>query len=293
MEISAETAYNEVINYENPFMSVRIFDQRHLKDGGTKWHYHKELEILVIEEGLLEIQIEDDIYNVREGDVVIIGAKQLHRDRVFEKHGLSYIVFQFDIEPYLENSTLPYYRAVSDPGFALHKLNYIFQENEAVRSHVRGSVRDILREVREKQTGYEIAVSMQIKSIILALLRHDNRRLLQMKEYGELLRLKPVLDYVEAHLEDKIQVEDVSKIANVSYYYFVKYFKKVMGMSFLEYVNYKKIKKAERILLTQDVSVSQAADSIGMPNMAHFYKVFRKYNNCSPNEYRKKMDWRN
>ena len=84
-------------------------------------------------------------------------------------------------------------------------------------------------------------------------------------------------------------MEEVCRIANVSYYYFVKYFKKVMGMSFLEYVNFKKIKKAERMLLTQDVSVTQVADSIGMPNMAHFYKVFKKYNQCSPNEYRKKM----
>ncbi|MNY48019.1 HTH-type transcriptional activator Btr [compost metagenome] len=113
-----------------------------------------------------------------------------------------------------------------------------------------------------------------------------------MKEQGELLRLKPVLDYVEAHLGDKIQVEEVSRIANVSYYYFVKYFKKVMGMSFLEYVNYKKIKKAERILLTKDVSVSQVAESIGMPNMAHFYKMFKKINQCSPNEYRKKREWK-
>lgn len=292
MEVTQEKAYNELIKYENPFMSVRIFKNAIQKDGGTRWHYHKEIEILTVQEGLLDITVEDDRYLMESGDVLIIGAKELHKDRYYEeKGGIRCTVFQFDIEQYLENSTLPYYRAISEASFPLHKLNYIFQESAEIRSKVGKAVQDIFREAQEKREGYEMAVSLLIKTIVLALLRSDTQKLIRLKEQGEILRLKPVLDYVEAHLSDKIQVEDVCRIANVSYYYFVKYFKKVMGMSFLEYVNFKKIKKAERILLTRDVSVSQVAEGIGMPNMAHFYKVFKKYNNCSPNEYRKKMEW--
>ena len=78
-------------------------------------------------------------------------------------------------------------------------------------------------------------------------------------------------------------------MANVSYHYFVKLFRKTMGLSFLEYVNYKKIKRAERILLTKDLSIAQVGEEIGMTNMAHFYKMFKKHNQCSPNEYRKKL----
>ena len=108
-----------------------------------------------------------------------------------------------------------------------------------------------------------------------------------------MIRLKPVLDYIDANIEHKIQVEDASRVVNVSYYYFVKYFKKVLGMSFLEYVNFKKIKMAERYLLTKDMSIAEVGEAIGMPNMAHFYKLFKKFNDCSPNEYRKKMqEWR-
>ncbi|WP_438446166.1 helix-turn-helix domain-containing protein [Gorillibacterium sp. sgz5001074] len=291
MQLTPEQAYNEKIAYENPFMSVRVFELDAKGDGGTKWHYHKELEIIIIRDGLLELDVEDDHYTLQSGDVVLIGAKELHRDRSFAEHGLSYIVFQFDIEQYLENSTLPYYRAISDPGFPLHRLNYIFRENPEARRTLFETIKEIQQEVKEKREGYEMAVSLLIKRIVLVLLRGDSRKLIRLKEQGELLRMKPVLDYVEAHLDERIQVEDACRVANVSYFYFVKYFKKVMGMSFLEYVNYKKIKKAERILLTQDVSVAQAAESIGMPNMAHFYKVFKKINQISPNEYRKKRGW--
>jgi AraC-like DNA-binding protein len=291
MDLSQANAYNEPIPYENPFMSVNIFQSESARDGGSRWHYHKEIEILCILDGLLDITVEDDSYTMTGGDVLIIGARELHRDRFYAKHGLSYIVFQFDIEQYLENSTLPYYRAISEPGFPLHKLNYIFKEQPQAGKKVLEAVKSIFQEVSDKQEGYEMAVSLLIKSIILTLLRNDTEKLIRLKDQGEVMRLKPVLDYVELHLGGKIQVEDVCRIANVSYYYFVKYFKKVMGMSFLEYVNYKKIKKAERILLTSDASVTQVADSIGMPNMAHFYKVFKKHNQCSPSEFRKKMEW--
>ncbi|MBT2291804.1 hypothetical protein J7E73_22270, partial [Paenibacillus albidus] len=54
-------------------------------------------------------------------------------------------------------------------------------------------------------------------------------------------------------------------------------------------VNYKKIVNAELILLTRDVSVLETASLVGMPNMASFYKIFYKYIQCSPKEFRKKL----
>lgn len=294
MEIPSEKAHNEQIDYENPFLSMKIYQNYRLTDSAAKWHYHKELEILAVLDGYLDLYVENDTFRLNKGDVVLIGASQLHRDRCYRDSQLNYIVFQFDVQQYFENSTMPYYRFFSEPSFPLHRLNYIFQENEEAKNTVYQSVEEIFHEVKEKQEGYEIAVSMIIKRIILTLLRGDTRKMIDLTENTDLLRLKPVLDYIDNNLSAKIQVEEASRIANISYYYFVKYFKKVLGMSFLEYVNYKKIKLAERILLTKDVSVSQVAEEIGMPNMAHFYKVFKKHHNCSPNDFRKKMiEWTN
>lgn len=292
MEFSNEEAYNEKVPYENPFLSMRIFQNRNDKDRVTNWHYHKELEFLVVLDGILDVYVEEDFFPMKKGDVLLIGSSQLHRDRSYRVPGLDYIVLQFDIRQYFENSTLPYYRFFAEPGFPLSRLNYIFQEKEAVRQAVVESIRNILGEARSKQEGYEMAVSLHIKQIILTILRNDARHMINLNENADLIRLKPVLDYIEQNLSGKIQVEEASRIANISYYYFVKYFKKVLGMSFLEYVNHQKIKLAERYLLTKDVSVAQVAEAVGMPNMAHFYKVFKKYNRYSPNEFRRKRsEW--
>ncbi|CAM4068429.1 AraC family transcriptional regulator [Paenibacillus alkaliterrae] len=279
--------YNEKVAYENPLLSLRIFQTMRDDDGYTNWHYHKQLELLLILEGSLDVYVDEESFHLCPGDVVLIGASELHRDR--SARSLDYIVLQFDLEPFFDQSTIPYMRYFSETQKPLSKANYIFAESNAVKKQAASYIRQILTEATRKETGYELAVSVLIKQILLLLLRNDSRKVLIEQDNFDRMRLKPVIDYVENHLMDRIQVEEVCKIANMSYYYFVKYFKKTIGLSFTEYVNYRKVKWAERILLTKDLSISEVGERIGMPNMAHFYKMFKKYNDCSPKQFQRKM----
>ncbi|MUT65834.1 AraC family transcriptional regulator [Paenibacillus sp. NEAU-GSW1] len=282
--------YNEKVVYENPLLSLRIFQTNRNQHILSNWHYHKQLELLYIAKGKLDFYVEDKVFQLQSEDVVIVGASQLHRDRSLTH--LDYIVLQFDLEPFFDHSTIPYMRYFSETENPLSEANYIFQENAPVKQEVGSCIRQLLEEATRKDIGYELAVSMLIRKILLLLLRNDNRKVLAEQDAFDRVRLKPVLDYVEDRLNERIQVEEVCKIANMSYYYFVKFFKKTIGMSFTEYVNYRKIKWAERLLLTKDISISDVGERIGMPNMAHFYKMFKKYNDCSPKQFQRKMlEW--
>ncbi len=285
---SALEVYNEKVLYENPLLSLRIFQSQREDNLLINWHYHRELELLLVQSGSMEVFVEEDVFRLEAGDVAIIGANQLHRDRSSADR-LDYIVLQFDLEQFFDHSTMPYMRYFTETNHPLSQVNYIFKENSSVKEAIADCVREILSEATVKQTGYELAVNMLIKKILLLMLRNDKRKVLAEQEDFDRVRLRPVLSFVEQHLTDRIQVEEVCKLANMSYYYFVKYFKKSIGLSFTEYVNYRKIKWAERILLTKDLSVSEVGDRIGMPNMAHFYKMFKKYNDCSPKEFQKRM----
>lgn len=279
---------NEKVVYENPLLSLRVFQSMRYNNFLIDWHYHRELELLLVSSGTMEVYVGEESYKLQTGDVVMIGANQLHRDRSLGE-ALDYIVLQFDLEEFFDHSTMPYIRYFSETGTPVNQANYIFQENTSVKNDIANCMREILEEVSQKQTGYELAVNLLIKKIMLLLLRNDSRKVLAEQEDFDRTRLKPVLTFIEQHLQERIQVEEVCKLANMSYYYFVKYFKKSIGLSFTEYVNYRKIKWAERILLTKDLSISEVGDRIGMPNMAHFYKMFKKYNHCSPKEFQKRM----
>lgn len=287
-EVPGLQPVQEEIEYENPLLSLKIWQAVRHDKYSYKWHYHPECELLLVQNGRLDVDVHGETYRMEPGDVVILGSRQLHSDRSFDGL-LEYIVLQFDLQSFFDQSTIPYLQYFNETKVPLSAMNYIFHENLQARSDAAACIREILEEAQHKDTGYELAVNMLIKKLLLILLRNDTKGLLAGQDRVERIRLKPVLDFVETRLDDRIAVEDVCRLANMSYYYFVKFFKKVMGMSFTEYVNFRKIKRAEQLLLTRDLSVTEVGDRIGMANMAHFYKMFKRFNGYSPKEFQRKM----
>lgn len=281
--------YHEKVAYENPLVPLKIYDHRKVTNFWNDWHCHKQVEMLYILRGRLDVYVEKQRYLLGDGDVVLIGSNQLHRDH---SHGVEYIVFQFDCNQYFDPTTVPYFKLFMDSRVALNELNYLFRENEEAKQSVIACILDIFKEMRDKSYGYEMAASLQIRQLLLTMLRFDSRKILSIKNQTDIARLKPVLDYIEKHTNAKITIKEASRMTNISYSHFVTYFKKVMGMSFVDYVNYHRIKMAERILLTEDVSIEEAGVRVGMENRGHFYRIFRKFNDCSPKEYCNKMkEW--
>lgn len=287
-------AINEEVVYQNPLLFLKIWE---IQVGSPyfgipetwPWHYHKEVEFLAVTEGHLGIQTKHDYYLLGPGDVLMLGSSQLHRTHKNSSEGLRYVVFQVDLSQHFDQSTMPYLHCFSELTQPLGTLNYIFRENAAARQEAFALITDIFGESQTRQRGYEMAISSAIKRLMLLMMRSDTRGVLRGSDESGLMRLRPALDYVDRHLGERIAVEDVCSLLNLSYHYFIKYFKKAMGLSFVDYVNYKRVKKAERLLLTRDLSIMEVAFEVGIPNMAQFYKLFKRHNNCSPKEFRQRM----
>ncbi|WP_326998745.1 cupin domain-containing protein [Cohnella kolymensis] len=110
-------ATREKIEYENPLLSLKIWQMTRSDPGYINWHYHPECELLLVQTGRLEIDLSDESYTMESGDVVILGNSQLHRDRNTGGGLLDYIVLQFDLHTF--------FRPEYDP------LPAVFQRNES------------------------------------------------------------------------------------------------------------------------------------------------------------------
>ncbi len=84
----------------------------------------------------MDVYIDEEYFRLNAGDVAIIGAKQLHRDRSIG-FPLDYVVLQFDLEEFFDHSTMPYMRYFSETKNPLSRANYIFQENKAANKESR------------------------------------------------------------------------------------------------------------------------------------------------------------
>lgn len=285
-------AINEKVIYQNPLLFLKIWE---IADQQTSilekhpWHYHKEVEFLAVMEGHLGIQSKRDYVVLGPGDVMVLGASQPHRSHKPLTEALHYVVFQIDLVKHFDQSTMPYLYCFSELTLPLDELNYIFEVNEPAKREAYAFIMEIFKESQTRSRGYEIAISSTIKRLLLLLLRSDSRNVLNYTEETELNRLRPVLDYINSHLNDKLCVEDACHLLNLSYHYFIKYFKKTMGVSFVDYVNYKRIKRSELLLLTTELSIMDVSFEVGISNMAQFYKLFKRHNQCSPREFKQRM----
>ncbi|GMK48627.1 AraC family transcriptional regulator [Paenibacillus glycanilyticus] len=289
---NVQEQFQEPIHYQNQHLCIKAWqftDESKPGPSNRRWHYHKEVELILVQNGSMNLHTPGHCYALDAGDVAIVGSSQLHLSQKTSDGPLIYIVLHVDLQRYFDPAMMMYYRHFSELVRPLEELNYIFRENAAARLEMAGILTGIHEEMIGKRKGYEIAASMHIKHLLLTLLRHDSRGLLQSYEFVDDTVMRPVLDYVSRHLSERIDMDEVSRIARMNYSYFSKYFKKAVGVSFVDYVNRQRILKAAHRLVAEPASVSSIAASVGIENMAHFYELFKRYNGCTPKEYARRL----
>lgn len=104
--------------------------------------------------------------------------------------------------------------------------------------------------------------------------------------YGKLDR---VVQYVNKNLDKRIPVSELSDLMCLHPDYFSRVFKKIMGMPPCEYIQMKRIERAQALLMTTGMSITQIAESVGIFSPSQFTRLFIKMAQCSPKEYRARL----
>ncbi|RJE89741.1 AraC family transcriptional regulator [Paenibacillus sp. 1011MAR3C5] len=282
----------EPIHYQNQQLCLKVWtflQEGHFGAEMPSWHYHKEVEFILVLEGVHEMHTLGQAYRLEQGDVMVIGSNQLHRAVGHAGHEAEYIVLHVDLEPYFDPATINYLSCFLEVLQPLDGMNDRFAFNPDAREAVGRAISSIHEEVMAKRHGYEVAVSMHIKALMLTMLRHDTNGILSPGGKLDAHVLKPIIALIDERLGEKIHMAELSALAGMSYVYFSKYFKAHMGLSFTEYVNRRRIAKATRLLALTDRKITDIAYSVGLENMAHFYEMFKRFNGCTPKQFKLQM----
>ncbi|MBB3110210.1 two-component system response regulator YesN [Paenibacillus phyllosphaerae] len=101
-------------------------------------------------------------------------------------------------------------------------------------------------------------------------------------------KLTQIDNYIYRHLAENISSIDVAEFLYMNPSYFSRYFKRLTGENFTDYVHRYKIRIAAKMLETTDEPLELVAAKFGYSDRTYFSKVFKKYNGRSPREYRVK-----
>jgi len=95
-----------------------------------------------------------------------------------------------------------------------------------------------------------------------------------------------VLYYVEAHLNDSLDVKTLAKVAGYSPYHFSRIFKMYMGESIISYVSRLRLEKALLKIISNNKSIIEIAFEAGFETPNGFNKAFKKIFDITPTEYK-------
>ena len=123
--------------------------------------------------------------------------------------------------------------------------------------------------------------------MLLKLLNHIyNKNPLLLQQKNELSTLRIVLDHMEKYYWEKLTLEKLASIANMSTATFTRYFKKQIGTSPLAYLNTVRLTQAKHLLMTSNLPIGNIASQVGFTDQLYFCKFFKKQTGLTPSEFR-------
>ena len=93
--------------------------------------------------------------------------------------------------------------------------------------------------------------------------------------------------YIQAHLTEKITVNDIAEAFGQNPSYLSHHFKEQTGESISSYIVSEKINEAKRLLRCSELSLLDLSAQLGFSSQQYFQSVFKKQVGCTPTEYRK------
>lgn len=137
----------------------------------------------------------------------------------------------------------------------------------------------------QRYNALSIASRVEIRGNLLLLVSRflQNARL---RVWSEDKRLQKVLKHIHENITHEMTVEELADIACLTPPYLIRLFKRDMGVSPIQYINTRKIEKAQLLLVTEKISVKAIAYTLGFNDHSYFTRLFHKVTGMTPLEYR-------
>jgi AraC family transcriptional regulator len=156
-----------------------------------------------------------------------------------------------------------------------------------------GQISRLMESLREDTAAGSPSGSLFAESVAMALSAHIAQRYstltTKLEPYRGGLsrsRLNRVLEYINANLNDKLELGVLAEVVGLNLYHFARAFKQSTGETPHQYVLRRRIERAKEFLRYSQLPVIEASARTGFVDQSHFSKVFRRIVGVAPSEYR-------
>ena len=247
------------------------------------WHFHPEYELVYIEASEGTRHIGDHISTYEKSDLTLIGSNIPHLN------------FDYGIKTDYQKVVVHFKKDFFESHFQdtpeLFSLAQLFEQSKhgiAFDGKIKADVGKKLFQLKKLKPFDQY---IQILEILQVLAESNDQNLLHKQPYRNKYserdqgRLREIYAFVDKNYHQKITLDQVAAISNLSKEAFCRYFKKASQYTFVEFLNRYRISQSKRLLMLGQ-SVGDACFKSGFESLSYFNRTFKKISQENPSDFR-------
>lgn len=274
----------------SPYEAFLFDTAKHQFPVRSHWHHYMELVLMV--EGTALVKSDGNKYLLYPGDMIALPPKSIHaicNEPDIPNRSLYYVI-KFDLNRFCENiGYVPQLKSAILQAMANPEVSFFFSAQELSGFPVMDFFSGCTREAQSRHYGYYMIMYSYLNCILVNILRVWRER-----GFTPTYEVSPpsgssietITEYIDAHSDQPLKVEQLAMRCNMSYSFFAKQFRQLYGRSCKEYIEYIRVIKTEDMLLFTDYDMTYISQAVGFSDCSHMIKTFRKYKNITPKQFR-------
>lgn len=250
------------------------------------WHFHPEYELVYIEGADGTRHVGNHISEYKETDLVLIGSNIPHLN------------FDFGVKTSYREEVLhikpSFIKTFVDPLPELQSLNRLMELSRYGLAFYGETKKEVGTSLKTLHTLKPFEYFMAILQILKRLSQSNEFELLHTQPYKnryskkEQHRIRNIYALIDERYQNKIAVDEVAELCNLTKPAFCRYFKKATGSTFVEFLNQYRISQSKRLLLTGK-NVSETCFECGFESLSYFNRTFKKVTGENPSAFKKRL----
>lgn len=231
-------------------------------------NWHENPEFLYFVKGRGHVIYNDQHYSVCRGDMVVINSDCFHA--VSSQKNLEYYCLIVDTDFFRSNGipidSLNYRQLIKNSDYIdfFEKLVFLYKDKTKNCAKIRAAILNFLIDIGDKHIETNV-ISDKFPECI-----------------------KDSITFIKKHYSEELTIDDIVNYIGFSRAYFSRMFKKHTGVSIITYLNYIRCRQARVMLIKNELTVGQIAESCGFNNLSYFSKTYKSIMGILPSEELKK-----
>lgn len=255
-------------------------------DDTIPWHWHEELEIVYVKEGVMKLQVPARTYHLKQGDCLVINANIPHfavADPLCELHSLVFsraLITGTEDSVFARRYLLP---LISCPVFSGYLLER--GKDDAIIGEFAHAFEALISEC----PGYEFQVRAGLSNLCFYLFRQLEGEIVPGENQldQDNIRIRKMLDYIHQNYAEDLTLKMIAQAADVGERECLRCFRRTIQLSPMQYLlKYRIMQGAALLLGNPQSSIAEISASCGFDSPSYFAKMFRRYYLCTPRAFR-------